>query len=779
MGTLDSAATLVSNQLVRTLVEMWLGRKKGPQVEISEVIAEQVPDALDRRRVSRQLDAVANTVASRLIYDTTEFRGLTEQERAVAMSAVAESFDATALTVQDLFEAHMDPVAVADLVRRRSGGSNRYLLSEPAQAFYDLLLRDTSAVLVSVLTTLPTYSSHAFTFLLQREGELSEAVESAVARLPTRTEQTAEPEAAYRSTVADVLDRVELFGFDVAISVQRQRLTDTFALPTVQIQRTDMPLDWAVRDNRLLFLHGPAGSGKTSILKWLAVSSARQSSSGLLAPLNELLPLYIQARNLPENLGLPANVSALTRLALPSATAHATESVIGRRAAEGGLLILIDGIDETSYDLQERTLSWLDDIVRSYPACRYVVTSRHGGRWAPLLESRSFAIAEVLPLDRNATNQLVRQWFGILGGDAPTSETNRLLDIIEADGRLRDIASTPLMCTLTCLLFREQGELAFRGIEIYRAFIEMFVERRDVQRSITGSRELPRHETLLLLGLLALQMVFADVTELSSSSAIRYIDEERMALPRVQLSPDETYEYLVQRSGMLIEPAPGRVQFVHRAFMEYLCAESFLEHHSTDELVQNAHKPTWRTIVPMTAALSHGRQAEKIIHGLLDRYRTEPLRRAVLDPVLQACMVSVARLDPVLRDKVDRVRRQDPPNRKGLQEVTLRLADEHDLHRLHGWLSTEMVEPFGPPAVVSDIGPDDTILLTSSSVLSVAEVVQVIFRWLRLNNKRMTYTIEVTMGDGLMVTIGPDNSHSAAMVESHRRNPDDWTTPLQ
>ncbi|MEZ0110958.1 hypothetical protein ABH920_004973 [Catenulispora sp. EB89] len=777
MGFLDPAAIMVGDQFARTLAEMLLlGRRHGPNAKISEVVAEQVPDVMDRRRVTRQLETAAETVAARLVSDPVEFRGLADAERLEAMTAVAESWAAAELTVQDVIEADMDPVSVADLIRRRSGRDERHRLSGPAQSFYDFLLRETTAVLIAVVTGLPTFPSHALTTLLRREGELSEIVDGAVSRLSDGTVQTAEPEASYRSTVADVLDRVELFGFDVAATVQHQRLTDTFAQPTVQIQRTDLPLDWAVCDNRLLFLHGPAGSGKTSILKWLAVSSARRAHSGLLTPLNDLLPLYVQARGLRNEADFPADIHALTRLALPAATTHATESAIRRRAAEGGLLILIDGIDETSPEVQKRTLSWLEHIIGSYPACQYVVTSRHGGRWAPFLESRSFAIAEVLPLDRSATTQLVRQWFGLLGGGEPTSETNRLLDIIEADSRLRDIASTPLMCTLACLLFREQGELAFHGFEIYRAFIEMFVERRDVQRAISGSRGLPRHETLLLLGRLALQMVLADVTELSKEQAVHYLDEERMALPRALLSSEVTYDYLVQRSGMLIEPAPDRVQFVHRSFMEYLCAESFLDHHSVDELVRNAHKPTWRGIVPMTTALSHGRQTEEIVHGLLERYRREPLRRTVLDPVLQACMVGVSRLDPEIRHEVDLVRRRNPLTAKGSQQLTLRLADENDLRRLHEWLYSESVEPFGHPAVVSDIGPDDTITLTSSAALSIGEVVQVIFRWLRLNSSRISSTVEVVMGDGVKVTIGPADPDSDAAAESHRRHSGDWGT---
>jgi NACHT domain len=761
MGAVNTAALTVSSEVIKAVMQLWLGRKEGPRLDIADAVSQQVPDALDRRRVLRQLDHAADTIAARLAQDTEASLGLTEDEQAAAMTAVAESFARATLTEEDLFAAHMDPVAVAEIVRRRFGDIPRsHLLSEAGQNFYDSLLRETSAVLVSVLTSFPSFQAQALTLLVQREGALAEAVEAALFHLPGQTLRV-DPEIAYRATVADALDQVELFGFDVSTYVQRHRLTDTFAKPTVQIQRTPVPLDWAVRDNPMLFLHGPAGSGKTSILKWLAVSCARQTNSGLLAPLNDLLPLYVRAHDLTEDLHAFPRTPALARLASPAATARAAEAAIGRRAEEGTLLILIDGLDETPQELRRNAQRWLGHIIRSYPQCRYVLTSRNG-HWTKLLESHSFATGRVRPLDRSATTQLVRQWFSVLRTEAPAADTNRLLDVIDGDNRLRDIAATPLMCTLTCLLFQEQGELAFRGIEIYRAFIEMFVERRDIQREVGGSRSLPRHEMLLLLGMLALHMVQDGVTELSSAKAIEYIDRERMSLPRVSLAPEETYEYLIQRSGVLIEPAPDRLQFVHRTFMEYLCAESFLEHHDIGELVSYAHKPTWRAIVPMTAALSHGRQADEIIRKLLTRYGNEPLRRTVLDTVIQACVAGVSRLDPEIRHEVEHVRRMFPPISKDAQEFTVRADDEQALTGLREWLCTDMFGPLSRPVLVTDIRQDGAFSLTSTSSLAIGEIVQSIIRWRKLHGPWAHSRIVVEGQDGTTVTVNaPDNTDTA------------------
>ncbi len=746
MGAVNVATLSVSQELVRKFALLWLGRSSSPDAGLADAIAENLPGPLERRQVTRQFDEATEAIAERLTRELVFFRELPEHEQAASVLAVTESLET--LTSEDLLDANMNPATVADLIRRRSKPVlKRALLSEPAEQLYYRLLTVASELLISIIGSFPRFPNHALATLLQQQGSLAASVNAALEQLPARE---VDEDHAYRTSVATLLDRVEVFGFDVSASIRRHRLTDTFTRPDVAIRRTPVPLDWALLDNQLLFLYGPAGSGKTSILKWLAVTCARQMNSGLLASMNDSLPVYVRARELPTRLKT-ADARSLSRLAFPAAEAAATESAIERRAREGSLLVLIDGLDETPLELRSKSRSWLRDLVTTYPDCRYVVTSR-SAEWLQFLEPLSFTAGEVLPLNRDAVAQLVRQWFNTLRAPEPATRTRQLVDIIDGDSRLRDLTGTPLMCTLTCLLFSERGKLAFRGIEIYRAFIEMFLERRDVQRDVGGPRDVPRHEMLLLLGALALQMVTEGLSEVSSAAALACIDRELRLLPRVPLDSEETYEYLVRHSGLLIQPVPSRVQFVHRTFMEYLCAEAFLEHRGVEQLIAYAHEPTWRDIIPMTAAMARGNKADEIVRRLLDRYREEPFRRPLFDAVIQACVASVSRLDPALRDEVEHTRQELRSFGTESLEFTVRSNNHESLVRLHHWLCREMAEPTVRPVFISD-PREDHFFVSSEGALSIGEITQAIVRWTRAYGPSRESRFSIEGSDGTTLTI--------------------------
>jgi predicted NACHT family NTPase len=49
----------------------------------------------------------------------------------------------------------------------------------------------------------------------------------------------------------------------------------------------------------------------------------------------------------------------------------------------------------------------------------------------------------------------------------------------------------------------------------------------------------------------------------------------------------------MERSGLLREPAAGRVDFVHRTFQEYLAAKAAVDNDEIGQLVANAHDDQW------------------------------------------------------------------------------------------------------------------------------------------------------------------------------------------
>jgi energy-coupling factor transporter ATP-binding protein EcfA2 len=759
MGTgLEPLVALLGSSVVRQAVTVWLGRRARPGETTRELVETQVAGPLESRRVLRQLSGIEDAVFTRLAVDADD-APVPDAEREAVVRAVVDAFEDAGLDEDDLRDVQFDPAAVAALVQRRAHRAPDHL-SPAARSMHRSMIDATAAVFVTVVSTAPRGEGRSLFHLLRRDGRLEETLRDLLTGLPARPRDNPDDaERLYRSYLAESLDRVELAGFPAVERAGRGRLTATFTRPDVRLRSTPVPLDWALADNPRLFLHGPAGSGKTSILKWLAVVAAREQADGLLGSFSGLLPLYVTVRRLFTGDAPPDPSASLADLAFSPSSAQLIADRLGERAEAGTLLVLIDGLDETHPAHRGLTLRWLEDLVERHPGCRYVVTSRSAIP-EELLPAR-FISARVLPLDREGIMRLTRQWLGALADEetpgAATVHARRLVAFIEGDSRLGELASSPLMCSLTCALYRERGLSALRGPDIHEAFVEMFASRRDRERAIGDSGRWSYRATLELLKALAAEMMFRGGDELARPEALDVLGRQ----PAAGDEAADAYDYLLARSGLLTEPVPGRVSFVHRTFREYLCAREILDHHLFDRAVGNAHDPAWREVLTTVAVLADHREADRLVTLLLRRYSDEPVRRPVIGPLAQGCLASVHWLSPDIRREADEVWREIPPITETSGVLTVETDRPADGKALARWLRAEPAARFAEPVSVTG-GQEDPggyrFRVVGRAGLRHADVVQAVVDWARAQPAAYQRRVVVRDEAGTEIVVRPGSA---------------------
>lgn len=230
-----------------------------------------------------------------------------------------------------------------------------------------------------------------------------------------------------------------------------------------------------------------------------------------------------------------------------------------------------------------------------------------------------------------------------------------LLADITKDRYLRDLADTPLLAGLLCALNRHlRSNLPRRRTEIYERALAMFDQRDQARNILPGEVRLDLAAKTYLLADLALWMIRNAASEVGSDAAIRQIGRSLAGLPGSDYQPEIVFRFLMERTGLLREPAAGRADFIHRTFQEYLAARAAVDGDAIGELIANAGNDQWGEVVVLAVGQANQAQTAQLLHGLVRRnWRGQ--QRYGRQVLAVASLQEVRSLEPSLRQEVESV----------------------------------------------------------------------------------------------------------------------------
>lgn len=709
----------VGGTLVGSAMKLWLTHRKGRAERtkpLVDLVGARLTDDFQRRRFNREVEALVDVVAERLLpLCRQEVPGLPEHERLAAMAEVVSAFEHADLSDAGLFDVDVDPAKLAR--RLRAGLPGGAGLGEAATWFHTVLLDECCACFVQLVVHLTPFAARASAELLGRVSGLADQVGHVLARLPAPTlmapqgtANDAEFRTRYLRLVSESLDDIELFGVDVRRFRPRTTLSVAYiSLSVSGAQRRAHPADevtrWrdgaqdaqdgAVRVERALAAHdrllirGEAGSGKSTLLRWLAVNAARGAFRGELADLNGRVPFLIELRG-HAGRGLPGPEGFVEDTAQPLA-AVMPPGFVHRQLESGHALVLVDGVDELPAAERGAVRGWLGTLSRAFPDVRWVLTSRPGAATAGWLTAEGFGSAFLERMSAADVRALIRHWHQAArdAGGLPCDEADlprhegALLSRLDANPHLRALATTPLLCAMLCALNLDRRTFLPRDrLELYRTALTLLLDRRDAERHIPGASELAGQDRRHLLRHLAWRLSINGRSELSREEAVRRLAERLAAMPRVPHDAETVLDHLVHRSGVVREPVTGRIDFVHRSFQEFLTAEEAADQGDIGLLVDHAHLDQWRDVVVMAAGLANAPLRAELLSGLLDRADAEPRRRRRLHLLAAAAMEADPALAPDLAARMERCLADLLPPRRALEARSLAAGGEVLLPRL-------------------------------------------------------------------------------------------------
>jgi hypothetical protein len=177
----------------------------------------------------------------------------------------------------------------------------------------------------------------------------------------------------------------------------------------------------------------------------------------------------------------------------------------------------------------------------------------------------------------------------------------------------------PLLCGLLCALYQDGNMHLPRDRKgLYEAALDLLLVRWDEQRHVQPDGPLlSKEEQTVLLQRFAYSLIKNAEVQVSRAVTVQRIGHAMKGLRSQQADPAPIVQYLLERTGMLREPHPDVVQFVHRTFREYLAAKEVVDSGDLPHLVEHAHLDSWHDVMVMAVAHARPKERDSLLRNLL------------------------------------------------------------------------------------------------------------------------------------------------------------------
>jgi predicted NACHT family NTPase len=393
--------------------------------------------------------------------------------------------------------------------------------------------------------------------------------------------------------IKDVIGRRRI-GYDEVMEVCTREHFDRFLVGTIQKRVTGLE---AVDEIQKLVVLGKPGAGKTTFMKYLAMSCLGNRFHG------ELVPIFVTLKAYAEERGQP---SLENYILAEFAKRKVSQDVAKQLLDNGKALILLDGLDEVKKEDDRRVKQDIDRFSRDWLKNRFAITCRIAAR-EYLFEN--FTEVEVADFDDGQIETFVNNWFR----ERDESKAERLLERLKGNQPVKELAKSPLLLTLLCLVFGERNDFPPKRSELYKEGLEVLMKKWDAKRNIEREmiyKHLSPQNKEDMLGQIAFNTFVNGEYFFRQEDLQRQIKDYICNLPETSADPDVlrldsevVLKAIEHHHGLLVERARNIYSFSHLTFQEYFAAKAIERGQQLEILVQNISNPRWKEAFYLTAEM--------------------------------------------------------------------------------------------------------------------------------------------------------------------------------
>jgi predicted NACHT family NTPase len=376
-------------------------------------------------------------------------------------------------------------------------------------------------------------------------------------------------------------------------------------------------LEAVTRYSKLMVL-GKPGAGKTTFLKSLAVQCIQGDFQ------KERIPSFIELKVFAEDAKRKAEFSLLNYINQELCICDVSEQQVEKLLHQGTFLILLDGLDEVKADVGDKVLTEVSNFSRKYFRNQFVITCRIAAQLANQRDTLKFTDVEVADFDEEQIEAFAKKWFVAVARNSRKEGLTKAAQFIKElqlpeNQQIRELAVTPILLNLTCLVFQEKTAFPSKRAKLYEEGLDILLDRWDT------SRRIQREEAYQNLSLedkkdLLSQVAFITFDRgdyfFEQDQIQQYIADYLRTLPDAQTEPralkrdsKAVLKSIEAQHGLLIERARGIYSFSHLTFQEYFTARRFVDSADLQNLVDYITKKYWLEVFLLASGMMQSADA--------------------------------------------------------------------------------------------------------------------------------------------------------------------------
>lgn len=313
------------------------------------------------------------------------------------------------------------------------------------------------------------------------------------------------------------------------------------------------------RTNNFFTIIGDAGSGKSTLIRHLFISSLLESYKA---------PIFIALRDLDIT---SSNLETFIRENILQNKLSPSDDFLNGLLEDGEFLFFLDGYDEINSENKHEITKNIEKFIDTYPNNNYILTSRPYSNIEYFKSFHNYNIADLSPDDRIA---FVKQQ---LKSDVDTRLADKIIESIKETNHnyIDSFLKNPLLLTLYIMTYSKNSSIPSSKYVFYRRVFDVLFAEHDSATKIGFEREIKtqlNQETLeKILQTFSFLSYFDSHINFKKDYIFNTLSTIKEKNNNLKFKNNDFIEDMKLSIGLWVEDS-GVYAFAHRSMQEYFAS---------------------------------------------------------------------------------------------------------------------------------------------------------------------------------------------------------------